>query len=244
MENLDLVSLINKIVCTNLSYPNLVFAKEGAIYTCVNPYSYHLIRKNSCLYKNMDGIFVDGILMCLFIRFFWGYNIQRHSFDMSGIAADLFFRLNKTGESIYFIGAKQLQLNATVKHIQNSYPQIKIVGFRNGYFSSLSDRKKAIQDIIDMNPKFVIVGMGAPLQEIFAIELQQCGYKGIVFTCGGFFHQTVNGIKYYPDWINKYNLRAFYRLYKEKGLFKRLYNVLLEFPVLFMYDTFRLKLKF
>ena len=62
---------------------------------------------------------------------------------------------------------------------------------------------------------------------------------GIGFTCGGFLHQTAQRMNYYPDWINKYNLRAFYRLYKEKGLFKRLYNVLIQFPILFTIDTIK-----
>ena len=45
-----------------------------------------------------------------------------------------------------------------------------------------------------------------------------------------------------PKWVNKYNLRAFYRLFHEKGLWCRLYNVLIEFPILFTWDTLRTKL--
>lgn len=79
--------------------------------------------------------------------------------------------------------------------------------------------------------------MGSPLQEQFALDLKKSGYNGVVFTCGGFLHQTARGIKYYPEWVNKYNLRAFYRLFHEKGLWGRLYNVLIEFPILFTFDT-------
>ena len=74
------------------------------------------------------------------------------------------------------------------------------------------------------------------------MDLKKAGYKGIVFTCGGFLHQTSDNINYYPEWVNKYNLRAFYRLFHERGLVKRLFNVLLEFPILFIIDTIQTKL--
>lgn len=165
--------------------------------------------------------------------------IPRLSFDMSGMAVDLFARLNNNKETVYFVGAKQEELEATIRQIKASYPQINIVGYRNGYFLLKEHRDSELQRIVTTDPDFVIVGMGSPIQEQFAIDLKEAGYKGIVFTCGGFLHQTAAGIKYYPDWINKYNLRAFYRLYKEKGLAKRLYNVLIQFPILFTIDTLK-----
>ena len=79
------------------------------------------------------------------------------------------------------------------------------------------------------------------MQEQFALDLKSRGYNGIVFTCGGFLHQSANDINYYPEWINKYNLRAFYRIVKEKGLWARLYNVLIQFPILFTWDSIRTK---
>ena len=114
---------------------------------------------------------------------------------------------------------------------------MKIAGYRNGYFIDKNDRKKAIADIIGLDSDFTIIGMGSPLQEQFALDLKKSGYNGVVFTCGGFLHQTARGIKYYPEWVNKYNLRAFYRLFHEKGLWGRLNNVLIEFPILFTFDT-------
>ena len=117
---------------------------------------------------------------------------------------------------------------------------MKIAGYRNGYFIDNDDRKKAIADIIKSKSDFAIIGMGSPLQEQFALDLKNAGYKGIVFTCGGFLHQSASDINYYP--VNKYNLRAFYRLFHEKGLWCRLYNVLIEFPILFTWDTLRTKL--
>ncbi|WP_301710486.1 WecB/TagA/CpsF family glycosyltransferase [uncultured Duncaniella sp.] len=192
----------------------------------------------------MDGLFVDGMTMCWLIRLLWMKRVPRLSFDMSGMAVDLFSYLNNIGtdRSIYFLGTKQDVLEATIKQFYKNYPKMKIAGYRNGYFIDNDDRKKAIADIIKSKSDFAIIGMGSPLQEQFALDLKNAGYKGIVFTCGGFLHQSASDINYYPKWVNKYNLRAFYRLFHEKGLWCRLYNVLIEFPILFTWDTLRTKL--
>ena len=233
---------VDKITESAANYPDITFTRKGTIYTCVNPYSYHIVRNHKEIYEQMDGLYVDGMLMCKLINLLWNKNIPRLSFDMSGMAIDLFAELNNNGKSIYFIGAKQEVLEATIKNIKSHYTRINIAGYRNGYFLLPKDREKEIKHIVIQNPDFVVIGMGSPIQEQFAIDLKNAGYKGIAFTCGGFLHQTSNGINYYPNWINRYNLRAFYRLYKENGLFKRLYNVLIEFPVLFIWDTIKTKI--
>ncbi len=242
MNNREFVRTIADSAST---YPDGTFAAEnGRVYTCVNPFSYHIVRRHKELYESMDGLFVDGITMCWLIRLLWGKRVPRLSFDMSGMAVDLFSYLNTidTDRSIYFLGTKQDVLEETIKQFRKSYPRMNIAGYRNGYFIDNDDRKKAIADIIKSNSDFAIIGMGSPLQEQFALDLKNAGYNGIVFTCGGFLHQSANNINYYPKWVNKYNLRAFYRLFHEKGLWSRLYNVLIEFPILFTWDTITTKL--
>ena len=241
---MNVSGFVDKITNSASTYPSGTFSIGGRVYTCVNPYSYHLVRQHYKLYNRLDGLFVDGMTMCIWIRFLWGRKIPRLSFDMAGMAVDLFARLNSKScdKSIYFIGAKQEQLEGTIKQIRDSYPNMDISGYRNGYFIDVDDRRKAITDIVKANPSFVIIGMGSPLQEQFALDLKDAGYKGIAFTCGGFLHQTSTKMNYYPTWVNKYNLRAFYRLFHEKGMFKRLYNVLIEFPCLFIFDTVHSKI--
>lgn len=237
---MNIREFVRKIADSASTYPYSTFSSgHGRVYTCVNPYSYHLVRRHPELYESMDGLFVDGMTMCWLIRLLWRKRVPRLSFDMSSMAADLFSFLNneETKRSIYFLGTKQDVLESTIRQFQKNYPEMKIAGYRNGYFIDKNDRKKAIADIIELDSDFTIIGMGSPLQEQFALDLKKSGYNGVVFTCGGFLHQTARGIKYYPEWVNKYNLRAFYRLFHEKKLWGRLYNVLIEFPILFTFDT-------
>ena len=141
MNNRRFVEIIDE---SATNYPHITFSRKGAIYTCVNPFSYHIVRKQQDVYYKMDGLYVDGMLMCKLINLLWNKNIPRLSFDMAGMAVDLFHRLNNNDETIYFVGAKQEALEATVSQIKKSYPQMNIVGYRNGYFLLPEDRQKEI----------------------------------------------------------------------------------------------------
>ena len=139
---------VRKIADSALTYPDGTFATgEGRVNTCVNPYSYHLVRRYKDLYESMDGLFVDGMTMCWLIRLLWGKRVPRLCFDMSGMAVDLFSYLNKsaTDRNIYFLGTKQEVLEETVKQFHKNYPKMNIAGYRNGYFIDNDDRKKLLQ---------------------------------------------------------------------------------------------------
>ncbi len=234
---MNIQSLIDKIILSNIGYPAQTFLLADRINTFVNPYSYLILRRKPHLLKRMNGIFIDGISMCIWIKLFWGKKIARRSFDMTSVAKDLFNELNENGKSIYFIGSKKKEIEQAIEVINQSYPNLNISGFRDGYIKNSNEKNQFIEEVLKLRPDYLIIGMGTPKQEEFAIEVREKGYTGIIFTCGGFLHQTAQGINYYPDWVNKYNLRGFYRQYKEKGIIKRNYDTFILFPLIFLYDT-------
>lgn len=240
---MNISSFICQLVSSASAYPDGIFSKRNGMFTFINPYSYHIMRKHPDLYSLMDGLFVDGMTMCFWLRLLWRVRIPRLSFDMTSMAKDLFECLNKSGESIYFIGAKKDEIRKSVDIIRNSYPKIHVAGFRDGYFSSREERDMVIMEIININPRYLVIGMGSPLQEQFSVDVRAAGYKGTSFTCGGFLHQTADGINYYPVWVDRYNLRGVYRSFMEKGVMKRNYNTFIQFPALLIFDTFSTKIK-
>lgn len=238
MNAKKLVSLINK---SSSEYPDIIFSRISANYTFVNPYSYVILRNYPEIIDNIDGLFVDGISMCWWIKLFCGIKVPRLSFDMTTVAKDFFKILSIKGESVFFIGAKEEEIAQTIKLIQQEFPSLNIKGFRNGYFRDNVERKISLDSIVKINPNYVVIGMGTPIQEQYMIDLKNAGFSGTIFTCGGFLHQSVSGMNYYPDWINKYNLRGFYRQFKEKGVFQRNYQTFIQFPFLFLYDLIKSK---
>lgn len=202
--------------------------------TFLNPYSYLLARNNPRLFEKYNSICIDGIALVKILKVFKVANVQRKSFDMTSLAPIIFTDAIQTTKSIYFIGTKPGVIDLAIKNIRLLYPTLKIVGYRDGYFNN--SRENVLQNIVDINPDILICGMGTPLQEQFLVDLQDKGWKGRGYTCGGFLHQAANSIQYYPKWVDKYNLRWLYRIYDEPKLFKRYFWEYPKFLIVFLYD--------
>lgn len=209
-------------------------SRSGNLHTFLNPYSYLLARKNQDIFSSFSEIHFDGIVLCVFARFF-GIRKKRTSFDMTSLAPVVMRNASETGKSIYLIGSEPGLALVTSEKLCRIFPRLKIIGLKHGYFSSIENRNNTIQEIIQLNPDIVIAGMGTPHQEKFLVDLTQAGWKGTGYTCGGFIHQTAkSGTQYYPPLFDKLNLRWLYRIIDEPKLLKR---YVLEYPKFFYFFT-------
>lgn len=229
--------LISKIIETEKLPIQSIFTEYGKIYTFLNPVSYLSALNEKELFNNFDGVFVDGSILVAAIKLLYGKNITRKSFDMTSLAPKLLSYATKNKKSIYIVASKQEQVEKAISILKQKYPNLLISGYRNGYCVSEDELEKEATHINEINPDFLIVGMGVLIQEKFLLKIKSKGFKGIGFTCGGFIHQTSkNEIEYYPEWINKLNLRFIYRMYKEKHTRKRYIQAAFLFPVRFFFE--------
>ncbi|MBR3624886.1 MAG: WecB/TagA/CpsF family glycosyltransferase [Bacteroidaceae bacterium] len=227
-------SITDKIICSVLE-----FSSKAKIYTFLNPVSYLDAQKNEALFLSFDGIFADGALLVKAIEIFYKKPIKRYSFDMTSVASMLFSYAQKERKTIYIVASKQEQIENFLRIVKGTYPNLIIIGFRNGYFADEKEQDLEIQNILKINPDFVIVGMGIVNQEKFLLNLKEKGFQGVGFSCGGFVHQTAGkNINYYPSWINKCNLRFAYRMYKEPHTRKRYIIAGFKFPAFFIYKRY------
>ena len=227
--------LVNKILSTEKYSVNQIFETKGKVYTYLNPVSYLTALDNKKLFGQMDGIFADGGLLVKAIKLLYGKQVTRRSFDMTSMAPELFAYAEEHGKTINIVASKQEQVEKAVAIFRERYPKAKFAGYRNGYFSSEEDMDKEARHICEVNPDFLIVGMGALMQEKFLLKVKNAGFLGIGFTCGGFIHQTSkNEIDYYPAWVDKTNLRFVYRMWKEPHTRKRYLMAGLLFPARFI----------
>lgn len=229
--------LVDKILSTEKYSVDQIFETKGRVYTYLNPVSYLTALVNKELFGKMDGIFADGGLLVKAIKLVYGKVVTRRSFDMTSMAPELFAYAMKHGKTIYIVASKQEQVEKAVEIFRERYPNIKFAGYRNGYFSSEKEMDKEAKHICEVNPDFLIVGMGALMQEKFLLKVKDAGFQGIGFTCGGFIHQTSkNEIDYYPAWVDKTNLRFVYRMWKEPHTRKRYLQAALLFPARFIWE--------
>lgn len=216
------------------------------LVTCLNPYYLIKLKKEDYpLYEAFDYLCSDGIGPIKMNSWFGHPKSVRVAFDMSGLkgneglAGKVFEDCAKTGNGLYVLGSHQEAVEKFVQVLQDNYKGLIISGFRNGYIKDCWE--ETLDTIMSSGAKVVIVGMGAPLQERVAVDLKNRGFIGSVYTCGGFIHQTTERLNYYPKWVDKYNLRAFYRIMHEKGMVKRLIET---YPLfLWRYSRFLIKLK-
>jgi N-acetylglucosaminyldiphosphoundecaprenol N-acetyl-beta-D-mannosaminyltransferase len=77
--------------------------------------------------------------------------------------------------------------------------------------------------------------MGGIAQEDFLISLADQGWKGCGFTCGGYLDQLDDGLRYYPGWVDRLNIRFAYRLFREpQRLWRRYLIDYREFCILYL----------
>lgn len=216
---------------------------NGQITTFLNHYSYLLARQTPDLFREFDTIHCDGIVLCLFLRLA-GIRKIRMSFDMTSIAPQVFSSATNDNLSIYLIGGELGIAERACQILTQDYPNLRIAGIRHGFFSSPHARAQALEEIAQKKPGIVIASMGTPFQEQFLVDLKNTGWRGDGYTSGGFFHQTAKaGLKYYPAWINRFNLRWAFRIKDEPKLLKRYTIDFVRFLFLFLYDAFLYKIR-
>lgn len=127
------------------------------------------------------------------------------------------FHASKT---FYIIGATPEVHAATIEKLRSEYPDLKIVGHRDGYLKDEADRAALIDDVADKKPDVVFVAMGSPVQEILMSDMLS-RHKAIYQGLGGSFDVYTNKVKRAPQWWLDHNLEAAYRLLRQPKRIKR-----------------------
>lgn len=229
--------LVNKIEEADLLTLQEVLSSAPRIYTFLNPVSYLTAMEHKEVFARFDGIFADGSILVAAIKALYGKAVERRSFDMTSLAPELFSFAERQGKTVYIVASRQEQVERAIGIFKERWPGLEFAGHRNGYFSSEREMDEEAAKIVAAAPDFLIVGMGMLAQEQFLLRVHDAGFQGIGFTCGGFIHQTArNEIDYYPDWVDRMNLRFLYRMYREKHTRKRYIQAALLFPARFLYE--------
>lgn len=208
----------------NLELTDETFPKKG-IATFLNPYSYYLLKDKEELLSEFDRIYCDGILFVLLAKLV-GVSVRRVSFDKTSLAPIVFSYAEKNNLRIALVGGESGVVEQAISNFKCSHPNLIISYYHSGFFENSQHRSEIIDCIAKCSPDIVIVGMGAVLQEKFLVDLTKKGWRGYGYTCGGFLHQSASKSgNYYPKYINKFNLRWAYRIYKEPKLMKRYFLI-------------------
>lgn len=123
----------------------------------------------------------------------------------------------------YFYGSTRETLDRLKDNLKKKYPGIKIAGMESPPFRELTkeEEKSASERILEANPDFLWVGLGAPKQERWMAEHRE-KLNGVMIGVGAGFDYHAGNIKRAPAWMQKMCLEWLYRLFQDpKRLFKR-----------------------
>lgn len=123
-------------------------------------------------------------------------------------------------KSFYLVGGKQEVIDATIAKLREQYPDINILGYRNGYLKGDDERKALIDDVASKKPDVVFVAMGSPKQELLMGEMQQ-RHKAIYQGLGGSFDVYTGNADRAPKWWLDHNLEFAYRFFQNPKRLKR-----------------------
>lgn len=134
-------------------------------------------------------------------------------------------RLSKEGKSFYLVGSKQNVIEETVAKLSQEFPDISLVGYRNGYISGDEEKRQMIEDIVEKHPDVIFVAMGSPKQELLMEEILQ-RHPAIYQGLGGSFDVYTGHVERAPKWWVDHNLEFAYRLVRQPSRITRQIHLL------------------
>lgn len=117
-------------------------------------------------------------------------------------------------KTFYVIGATPEVHRKTIDKLHADFPDINIVGHRDGYLSDSQAREALINDVVEKRPDIVFVAMGSPKQEILMSDMMK-RHKAIYQGLGGSFDVYTGNVARAPRWWIDHNLEFAYRLIRQ-----------------------------
>jgi exopolysaccharide biosynthesis WecB/TagA/CpsF family protein len=131
------------------------------------------------------------------------------------------------GTPIYLYGSTQAVVTSLVDSLSRRFPGIKIAGSEPSLFRKLNpDEKTSLWQRIRLSgASIVFIGLGCPLQEVFACELAG-SLSAPVLAVGAAFPLLAGMLPQAPPWMQRAGLEWLFRLFIEPRRLWRRYLIL------------------
>jgi len=134
--------------------------------------------------------------------------------DGIGLMGKLLQLANDRRYSVYLLGAKQSVLDTCVKKINATYPNARIAGSRNGYFSE-KETDGIVAQIRASRADILFLGMGSPMKERFAERYASELGVTVIQGVGGSFDVMADLVKRAPVWMQRAGVEWLFRVMQE-----------------------------
>jgi N-acetylglucosaminyldiphosphoundecaprenol N-acetyl-beta-D-mannosaminyltransferase len=122
---------------------------------------------------------------------------------------------------VFLLGGRPEVVEAAAARLRERYPELQIVGARDGYFASGGDAE-VIEAINLSGARVLLVGLGNPKQEKWVWEHLGELRPNAILTCGGLYDWVSGRNRRAPAWMHRTGLEWLWRLLIEpRRLFVR-----------------------
>ena len=209
--------------------------RRGIHLTGANPEVVMIAQDDSMLHQAIlesDIVNVDSFLPALFLKF-KGYNIK-HRVPTPDVFEELMKLANKKRQKVFFLGAKEETLMKMKEVLGREYPNMNIVGMRNGYY--LAEEEEMIANTINnLSPDFLFIGMSSPQKERFILKYKRQINVGVFYGVGGAFDAKAGVLKRPPKWLQGFGMEFWLRAARNPRVYGK------RMPRFFKFIYFALK---
>lgn len=123
--------------------------------------------------------------------------------------------------SVFFYGGAPGVAEQAAQVWQQRSPGLTFAGVQHGFLTS-EEQIAFKQQLQDLQPQLILVGLGVPRQEFWIAEHRHLCPKAIWIGVGGSFDIWAGTKTRAPGWLRNNNLEWLYRLYQEPWRWKRM----------------------
>lgn len=141
---------------------------------------------------------------------------------------ELIHELLSAGEKrhwkVYILGTDEQTIATAAEILQLKYPQIRMVGYRDGFFTAEED-KQVIEEINRLKPDLLFVARGAHNQEPWIAQHRSAIEAKLIMGVGGSFDVISGKLKRAPKWMQQAKLEWLFRLLQEPKRLPRMMDI-------------------
>jgi len=205
----------NERTLNQLIFEHLEKSSEQAMFAAhINLHGLALCRKNEDMKAYVscsDFHWIDGMPVVYILRAL-KYNIMP-SWRLTFLDwQHSFFKLaNEKGLRIFLLGANQKNIEKATQRLRKSYPKITFA-FHHGYIFSHVDTQRVVRLENKFKPDILLLGMGMPLQESWALKNKTKLASKVILPLGGYFDYIAADTLTPPRYLGRYGLEWLARL--------------------------------
>jgi N-acetylglucosaminyldiphosphoundecaprenol N-acetyl-beta-D-mannosaminyltransferase len=214
--------------------------RRPRLITYLNAHCANLSRKDDqyrqALLKH-DVIYPDGMSIVWAGRLL-GFDV-RERLSAGDYIFEFCERAAESGLSLFLLGGYKGMMPMAARTLKRKVPDLNIAGVHHGFFSE-DETNRLIEKINRSGADILIVGMSAPVQEIWAVQNREGLACGVIWSVGALMEYVSGRTPRCPRWMARAGMEWLFRLIVEP---RRMWRRYLIGNIIFLVNVFRERIR-